>query len=110
MVIDAFLPGPCLNRERLVSSHTTACSFLRDKMINFEPTEYSRKLDTVGRLVIPSKLRKEMRLELGEEYPFYTCVDEHGQSWLCIPCPGVETEVDKAKRILEENGYRFFEG
>ena len=78
-------------------------------MINFEPTEYSRKLDTVGRLVIPSKLRKEMRLELGEEYPFYTCVDEHGQSWLCIPCPGVETEVDKAKRILEENGYRFFE-
>lgn len=78
-------------------------------MINFEPTEYSRKLDTVGRLVIPSKLRKEMRLKLGEEYPFYTCVDEHGQSWLCIPCPGVETEVDKAKRILEENGYRFFE-
>ena len=78
-------------------------------MINFEPTEYSRKLDTVGRLVIPSKLRKEMRLELGEEYLFYTCVDEHGQSWLCIPCPGVETEVDKAKRILEENGYRFFE-
>ena len=78
-------------------------------MINFEPTEYSRKLDTVGRLVIPSKLRKEMRLELGEEYSFYTCVDEHGQSWLCIPCPGVETEVDKAKRILEENGYRFFE-
>lgn len=78
-------------------------------MINFEPTEYSRKLDTVGRLVIPSKLRKEMRLELGEEYPFYTCVDEHGQSWLCIPCPGVETEVDKAKRVLEENGYRFFE-
>ena len=78
-------------------------------MINFEPTEYSRKLDTVGRLVIPSKLRKEMRLELGEEYPFYTGVDEHGQSWLCIACRGVETEVDKAKRILEENGYRFFE-
>ena len=78
-------------------------------MINFEPTEYSRKLDTVGRLVIPSQLRKDLRLELGEEYPFYTCVDEHGQSWLCIRGPGVAAEGDKAKRILEENGYRVFE-
>lgn len=77
--------------------------------MSFEPTEYSRKLDSVGRLVIPSKLRNSMRLELGEEYPFYTHVDEHGQSWLCIPCPGEETEVDRAKRILEENGFRFFE-
>ena len=77
--------------------------------MTFEPTDFSRKLDTVGRLVIPSKLRKDMRLELGEEYPFFTCVDDFGQSWLCIPCPGVETELDRAKRLLEESGYTISE-
>ena len=35
-------------------------------------TKYSRKLDANGRLVIPSKLREEVGLELGETYTFYT--------------------------------------
>ena len=79
--------------------------FLEKKIImRFEETEYSRKLDTCGRLVIPSKLREAMRLEVGENYPFFTAVDEKGQSWLCIPCPGAETEIDKAKRLLREAG------
>lgn len=77
--------------------------------MTFKPTDYSRKLDSVGRMVIPSKLRKEMRLNLGEEYPFFTCVDDAGQSWLCIPCPGVETDLDRAKRLLEESGYTISE-
>lgn len=72
--------------------------------MKFKETEYSRKLDTCGRLVIPSKLREAMRLEVGENYPFFTAVDEEGQSWLCIPCPGAETEIDKAKRLLKEAG------
>ena len=72
--------------------------------MRFEETEYSRKLDTFGRLVIPSKLREAMRLEVGENYPFFTTIDEEGQSWLCIPCPGAETEIDKAKRLLKEAG------
>lgn len=72
--------------------------------MRFEETEYSRKLDTCGRLVIPSKLREAMRLEVGENYPFFITVDEKGQSWLCIPCPGAETEIDKAKRLLKEAG------
>lgn len=72
--------------------------------MRFKETEYSRKLDTCGRLVIPSKLREAMRLEVGENYPFFTTVDEEGQSWLCIPCPGTGTEIDKAKRLLKEAG------
>lgn len=70
----------------------------------FEETEYARKLDTTGRLVIPAKLREKMRIEEGEIYCFYTYKDSNGQSWLCIPCPGEETEIDKAKRLLKEHG------
>jgi bifunctional DNA-binding transcriptional regulator/antitoxin component of YhaV-PrlF toxin-antitoxin module len=34
-------------------------------------TEYSRRLDSSGRLVIPSKLREELRMEVGDEYAFF---------------------------------------
>lgn len=93
-------------RERLgLKTFQREKAFLEKKIImRFEETEYSRKLDTCGRLVIPSKLREAMRLEVGENYPFYTTIDEKGQSWLCIPCPGAETEIDKAKRLLREAG------
>lgn len=94
-------PGNALSSRR-----SSAKSIFRIKKIimRFEETEYSRKLDTCGRLVIPSKLREAMRLEVGENYPFFTTIDETGQSWLCIPCPGAETEIDKAKRLLREAG------
>lgn len=92
-------------RERLVHKTFQRENIFRKKIImRFKETEYSRKLDTCGRLVIPSKLREAMRLEVGENYPFFTTVDEEGQSWLCIPCPGAETEIDKAKRLLREAG------
>ena len=92
-------------RERLVHKTFQRENIFRKKIImRFKETEYSRKLDTCGRLVIPSKLREAMRLEVGENYPFFTTVDEEGQSWLCIPCPGAETEIDKAKRLLKEAG------
>lgn len=93
-------PGNALSSRR-----SSAKSVFRKKItIRFKETEYSRKLDTCGRLVIPSKLREAMRLEVGENYPFFTTIDEEGQSWLCIPCPGAETEIDKAKRLLKEAG------
>lgn len=34
-------------------------------------TEYSRRLDSSGRLVVPSKLREELRMEVGDEYVFF---------------------------------------
>lgn len=90
---------------RKCGKYPCAKSVFRKKItMRFKETEYSRKLDTCGRLVIPSKLREAMRLEVGENYPFFTTVDEEGQSWLCIPCPGAETEIDKAKRLLKEAG------
>jgi bifunctional DNA-binding transcriptional regulator/antitoxin component of YhaV-PrlF toxin-antitoxin module len=66
-------------------------------------TEYSRRLDSSGRLVIPSKLREELQMEVGDEYAFY--IHEHeGQSYLCVKCFRKENEIEKAKRILREAG------
>jgi bifunctional DNA-binding transcriptional regulator/antitoxin component of YhaV-PrlF toxin-antitoxin module len=38
-------------------------------------TEYSRRLDSSGRLVVPAKLREELQMETGDEYHFF--IHEH---------------------------------
>lgn len=67
-------------------------------------TEYSRKMDSTGRLVIPSDLREQMDLRSGDECYFYIHEDEQHRTFLCIECPRVENEIEKAKRILREAG------
>lgn len=66
-------------------------------------TEYSRRLDSSGRLVVPSKLREEMRMEVGDEYHFYVHEIE-GRTYLCVECFRKENEIERAKRILREAG------
>lgn len=66
-------------------------------------TMYARKVDTTGRLVIPAKLREEMGIEIGETYEFYT-TEEDGKRFLCIECPILETEIEKALKLLREAG------
>ena len=71
-------------------------------------TEYSRRLDSSGRLVIPSKLREELRMEQGDEYVFY--LHEHdGGTYLCVRCHRKEDEIARALRILEEAGIKIQE-
>ena len=71
-------------------------------------TEYSRRLDSSGRLVIPSKLREELRMEVGDEYAFY--IHEHGgRTYLCVECFRKENEIERAKRILTEAGIKIQE-
>ena len=69
-------------------------------------TQHSRRLDSLGRLVIPSKLREQYGLETGVEYTFYAHEVE-GQTYLCIPvkAPG-ESELEKAKALLAAAGYQ----
>ena len=66
-----------------------------------QDTKYARKLDSTGRLVIPSKLREEIGLQAGDLCQFYFHVED-GKRYLCVE---VDSEIEKAKRILEENGY-----
>ena len=66
-------------------------------------TEYSRRLDSSGRLVVPAKLREELQMETGDEYHFF--IHEHeGQTYLCVECFRKENEIDRAKRILRKAG------
>lgn len=71
-------------------------------------TEYARRLDSNGRLVIPSALRDELNIQAGDTFDFF--VHEHnGKTYLCIECYRVEDEIEKAKRILKEAGFTFKE-
>lgn len=71
-------------------------------------TEYSRRLDSSGRLVIPSKLREELKMEQGDEYIFYTHEHE-GRTYLCVECFRKENEIERAKRILAQAGIKIQE-
>lgn len=67
------------------------------------PTSFARKLDDSGRLLIPIRLREKLGLSYGQVYPFY--LHEHNDKvYLCIECENYETDLQKAFRILEENG------
>lgn len=67
-------------------------------------TEYSRKLDSLGRLVLPAPLREELNIECGVPYDFYTHETEEGNVYLCIKLPKAKSKVEEAKRILREAG------
>ena len=67
-------------------------------------TQYSRRLDSLGRLVLPKKLRDELGLEAGTEYTFYKHEFE-GKVYLCIEAPGAKSEIEKALELLKQNGY-----
>ena len=67
-------------------------------------TQYSRRLDSLGRLVLPKRLREELGLEPGTEYTFYKHEYE-GKVYLCIEAPGAKSEVEKAIEVLKMNGY-----
>lgn len=73
-----------------------------------EKTQFARRLDTSGRLVIPIRLREELNLVIGDTYEFFLH-DENGKRYLCIECPKTETELEKAKRIIQENGLKIVE-
>lgn len=67
-----------------------------------QDTQYARKLDSSGRLVIPVRLREELGLQVGDLCQFYL-YQENGKRYLCIE---VENELERAKRMLESNGYQ----
>lgn len=72
-----------------------------------ESTGYSRKLDSTGRLVIPTKLRDQMGLITGQEYQFYTMEDDTGRKFICIECPGIdEKTLEEARRIVQKYGMK----
>ena len=70
-------------------------------------TQYARRIDSVGRLLIPAPLRKELDLKDDEIYDFYIH-EENGKSFLCIECGSRDSEIQRAKELLERHGYKIF--
>ena len=68
-------------------------------------TEYARKVDTNGRVIIPSQLRDQLDIRPGDAMEFFIH-EENGKTYLCIECYRVEDEIEKAKRILREAGIK----
>ena len=68
-------------------------------------TDFARYLDSVGRLVIPSKLRTQLHLDTGTECVFYI-YEDNGETYLCIKCPKQETELERAIKIIQQNGLK----
>ena len=66
-------------------------------------TEYSRKIDNVGRLVIPSKLRLLLGIEPNKDYDFYVHEME-GKKYLCI-CTG-DADLKKAMNKVRSAGLK----
>ena len=66
-------------------------------------TEYSRRMDGSGRLVVPVKLREALFMSPGDEYVFFTH-EIDGRTFLCVECYNKENEIERAKRILREAG------
>ena len=66
-------------------------------------TEYSRKIDNVGRLVIPTKLRLLLGIEPDKDYDFYVHEME-GKKYLCI-CTG-DAELKKAVNKVRSAGLK----
>ena len=56
---------------------------------NMEKTKYARKVDSMGRITIPIRLREETGIKIGEIYE-YSILKENGNVYLCIECPAVQ--------------------
>lgn len=68
-------------------------------------TNQSRKVDSTGRVIIPSGLRDELSIQTGDLCEFF--IHEHeGDTYLCIKCPNVLNKIEEAKRILREAGIK----
>ncbi len=69
-------------------------------------TGYNRKLDTSGRIMIPSRLRDQLGLIPGQEYYFFTH-EENGHHFICIDVGTTsEMTLEQAKQILQQNGLK----
>lgn len=51
--------------------------------MNIEKTEYSRKIDSVGRIGIPIEIRRQYKMDQGNEYS-YNIISYEGVDYLAL--------------------------
>ena len=73
-------------------------------MIELTPENTSRKLDNLGRIVIPKGLRTRLGISEAEELQFYT-MRKDGISYICLTnCHEEDPKYRAAASVLEELG------
>ena len=65
---------------------------------------YSRKLDAMGRIMIPVRLRDQLGLITGREYSFEVRQID-GRNYICIDC-GLNTELEEAMNLVQNAGLK----
>ena len=65
---------------------------------------YSRKLDAMGRIMIPVRLRDQLGLITGREYSFEVRQIED-RTITCIDC-GLNTELEEAMKLVQNAGLK----
>lgn len=65
---------------------------------------YSRKLDAMGRIMIPVRLRDQLGLITGREYSFEVRQID-GRNYICIDC-GLNTELEEAMKLVQNAGLK----
>lgn len=65
---------------------------------------YSRKLDAMGRIMIPVRLRDQLGLITGKEYSFEVRQID-GRNYICIDC-GLNTELKEAMKLVQNAGLK----
>ena len=65
---------------------------------------YSRKLDAMGRIMIPVRLRDQLGPVTGREYSFEVRQID-GRNYICIDC-GLNTELEEAMKLIQNAGLK----
>lgn len=71
-------------------------------------TTFNKKIDSVGRIVIPAKLRSQLGLNTGDNVDFFIHQEED-KTYLCMECPNANKsndELDEAIAALAKLGYK----
>jgi bifunctional DNA-binding transcriptional regulator/antitoxin component of YhaV-PrlF toxin-antitoxin module len=68
-----------------------------------QETEFTRKVDSMGRIIIPSKLRERLGIKAGIPYKFYVH-SAGGEVFVGIKCKDTQTVRDYIF-ALERAGY-----
>ena len=78
--------------------------------MNIERTDYSRKIDSVGRIGIPIEIRRKYNMDQGCEYP-YCIITIDGIDYLALELgeqyksnDDLKAELEKLKKQLENKG------
>lgn len=71
-----------------------------------EETTYFRKVDSVGRITIPMKLRNTYHISEGAELQYHSIIDDNGDYFIALKVaePSQEAEADEVNKLLQEHG------